>query len=165
MSPPVISFPPDRLQIHWLTLSQELAPAAQGKKMQEGKCTTSLPIERYRLDLSTSLTQTSFLLLYSSCLVIFVIPISYTTKYYQGFRYKSSLNCIFQDTRHMLASRPQLGYSGSGREVPEFPSTRVPQFPYQCDKQQCDCRFANPSSQLQHQEYFHKITSRMLAMR
>ena len=157
MSPPVISFPPDRLQIHWLTLSQELAPAAQGKKMQEGKCTTSLPIERYRLDLSTSLTQTSFLLLYSSCLVIFVIPISYTTKYYQGIRYKSSLNCIFQDTRHMLASRPQLCYSGSGREVPEFP--------YQCDRQQCDRRFANPSSLLQHQEYFHKIASRMLAIR
>ena len=67
-------------------------------------------------------------------------------------------HCKLQDTRHLLASRPQLGYSGSGRG-------EVPEYPYQCDKQQCNRRFANPSSLLQHQEYFHKITSRMLAIR
>ena len=50
---------------------------------------------------------------------------------------------MFQETRHMLSSQPQLEYSGSGGRY------NIPERPYKCN--QCEKNFKDLGGMMQHQ--------------
>ena len=57
------------------------------------------------------------------------------------FRWK--VTKVFQETRHMLSSQPQLEYVGSAARY------NIPDRPYQCP--QCDKKFKHMGGMMQHQ--------------